>query len=108
MAAAATRVEPLNIIEAVLTRASCRWAGTRISRRSRPGPPGRRRVSIDVKDGELVVEAESEPEKLLPVTIQITQVLIRRFLLMQTPPNMYLKCLITTQKLLPISMYRIS
>jgi hypothetical protein len=69
MAAAATRVESLNIIEAVLTRASCRWAGTRIARSSRPGPPRRRRVSIDVKDGELVVEAEFEPEKLLPVMV---------------------------------------
>jgi ATP-dependent Clp protease ATP-binding subunit ClpA len=27
------------------------------------------RVSIDVKDGELVVAAEPEPEKLLPVTV---------------------------------------
>ena len=27
------------------------------------------RVSIDVKDGELVVDAEPEPEKLLPVTV---------------------------------------
>jgi ATP-dependent Clp protease ATP-binding subunit ClpA len=27
------------------------------------------RVSIDVRDGELVVDAQSEPEKLLPVTV---------------------------------------
>jgi ATP-dependent Clp protease ATP-binding subunit ClpA len=27
------------------------------------------RVSIDVKDGELLVEASPEPEKLLPVTV---------------------------------------
>ena len=26
-------------------------------------------MSIDVKDGELVVEAQPEPEKLLPVTV---------------------------------------
>jgi ATP-dependent Clp protease ATP-binding subunit ClpA len=27
------------------------------------------RVSIDVKDGELQVEAQAEPEKLLPATV---------------------------------------
>ncbi len=27
------------------------------------------RVSIDVRDGELVVETQAEPEKLLPVTV---------------------------------------
>ncbi len=27
------------------------------------------RVSVDVSDGELVVDAQSEPEKLLPVTV---------------------------------------
>ena len=30
---------------------------------------GRRPGDIDVRDGELVVEAEPEPEKLLPVTV---------------------------------------
>ena len=27
------------------------------------------RVSVDVLDGELVVEAQAEPEKLLPATV---------------------------------------
>jgi ATP-dependent Clp protease ATP-binding subunit ClpA len=27
------------------------------------------RVSVDVRDGELVVEAQPEPEKLLPATV---------------------------------------
>ena len=27
------------------------------------------RVSVDVKDGELLVDAEPEPEKMLPVTV---------------------------------------
>jgi ATP-dependent Clp protease ATP-binding subunit ClpA len=27
------------------------------------------RVSVDVKDGELVVESQAEPEKLLPATV---------------------------------------